>query len=184
MAGSQLSTWHDGAPDGAPFLIFHDRYELLDDARALGERLGNDVLRIAVRGARTQTMGGSGVVKGFYWYIGPVARPELSTLGDGLYQLELLIDEIAARHPGHRIGVLGKGEGGVIALLAALIWPDRIGMVEILGAGLPENLADMPVETGRLDGVGVKLVDTDDARAAATAAQLRQRGARVETVLA
>lgn len=179
MTKSLLYTIRQGPPDGAPFFVLHDRYESLEHAEALGARLGEDRLRIAVRAPRVQTMGGSGMTRGHFWYIGPRERPELSTLGDGLYQLELLIDETWQAYGQRPLGLLGRGEGGTIALLAACLFPDRFSHVVALDAVLPVNLADMPIEPRRLDGVNVLLAGPDDHH---SATRLANKGATVTSL--
>ena len=178
MADSLLYTRQDGPPSGAPFLVLHDRNGDLDGARALGEVLGDQFHRIGVRGPRLQTSGGSGRTHGYYWHIGPLARPELSTLGDGLYQFELLLLETARRHPGRGVGLLGEGQGGVIALLTALLWPEHLSAVIAVDAVLPENLADMPIEPRDLGGLPVLVSGRDGHR---TCSLLAERGARATT---
>jgi len=178
MADSLLYTRRDGPVTGAPFLVLHDRNGDLNGASALGELLGEQFQRISVRGPRLQTSGGSGKTHGYYWHIGPLERPELSTLGDGLYQFELLLLETARRHPGHKIGVLGEGQGGLIALLTALLWPEHLSAVIAIDATLPTNLGDMPIETRTLDGLPVLVSGKDGHQ---TCSFLAERGARATT---
>ena len=175
MSRSFLYTSRAGAPDGVPVLVFHDRYGLLRDAEALGDDLDDAVIRIAVQSPRAQSAGGTGITKGFFWYIGPLQTPELSTLGDGLYQLELLLEETFERYGRRRIGLYGRGEGGVVAMLAGLIFPDRVGAVVALDAPFPTNFELMPLELRPLEGLPVMLND------AAAVEQLTRRGARVTT---
>lgn len=178
MSRSFLHTIRTGAPEGAPFLLFHDRYQEMEDAEALGMLVGDATTRIAVRSPRAQSAGGTGITKGYFWYIGPIGQPELSTLGDGLYQLELLIGETYERYGNRRIGLLGTGEGGVIALLAGMIFPDKVKAVVALDAPLPANLDQMPLEERALDGLPflVSGPDADTIRAL-----LAPRGARTTT---
>lgn len=180
MSKSFLYTSRNGAPDGAPFLVFHDKFLWLKDAASLADQFIDDTAtKIAVQSPRSQSAGGSGITKGYFWYIGPLAAPELSTLGDGLYQLELLLDETYERYGQRKIGLLGQGEGGVIAMLAGLIFPDKVKAVIALDAPFPTNLAQMPLEVRPLDGLPV-LLSGDDSQTSATA--LTQRGARTTVV--
>lgn len=178
MADSLLYTRQDGPPTGAPFLVLHDRNGDLEGARALGEVLGEQFHRIGVRGPRLQTTGGSGKTHGYYWHIGPVERPELSTLGDGLYQFELLLLETVRRRPGRKVGLLGEGQGGVIVLLAALLWPEHVSALIAIDSHLPENLADMPIEPRDLGGLPVLVSGKDGHK---TCVQLAGLGARATT---
>jgi pimeloyl-ACP methyl ester carboxylesterase len=121
---------------------------------------------VAIRAPRVQNQGGTGQTKGYFWTVGPVDAPELSTLGDGLYQLEIVLEENLAYYGKDRLGVLGKGQGGVIALLLAAFFPDKVKRVIVLDATLPTNLKVMPFEPS-LKGVEVVLVgDQSDKEAA------------------
>lgn len=172
---SLLHTYHDGAPDGAPLLVLHDRLSRPEAAREFGAALGPNVLRIAVGAPRVQVTGASGVIQGYYWYIGAIERPELSTLGDGLYQLELLLLDTSDARGGRKIGLYGAGEGGVLCLLTALIWPDKVSCLIIEDPVLPTNLADMPLDLLPLAGLPVLLIGD----ATPLAAYLTAHGATV-----
>lgn len=180
MSESLLYTARDGAPQGAPFLVLHDRFGSLDDARTLGRQLGDDKLRIAVRGPRVQTAGGGGTVAGYYWYFGPVEKPELSTLGDGLYQLERLLLETCEKLGQEKVGLLGHGEGGVVAVLTAMIWPERIASVIAIDAPMPVNLDQIPFDRLPLDGLQVTFVDDQQTFSAASAEKLKGLGAKAQ----
>jgi pimeloyl-ACP methyl ester carboxylesterase len=153
---SVLLTRRRGPETATPFLVLHDRWGMLEDAEKLAELLGPEALTIAVRGARVQNQGGSGFTHGYFWTIGPLERPELSTLGDALYQLELLLEDNWERYGRRKLGLLGKGQGGVMALILAAFFPDRVGKVIAIDAVLPINLPDMPFEPS-LAGVEVVL---------------------------
>ncbi len=140
-----------------PWLVLHDRWGMLDDAIKLASVLGPDALSVAIRAPRVQNQGGTGQTKGYFWTVGPVTAPELSTLGDGLYQLEIVLEENLKLYGRDKLGLLGKGQGGVTALLLASIFPDKISRAIIIDAALPTNLAVMPIEPS-LDGVEVLLV--------------------------
>lgn len=176
MSRSFLQTSRTGAPDGAPFLVLHDRYQDLEDSEALGQSLAGEFTAIAVRSPRAQAAGGSGLTKGYFWYIGPLEKPELSTLGDGLYQLEVLIGETYERYGKRKIGLLGAGEGGILAILAGLIFPDMVRAVIATDAPFPANFDLMPIEARDLGGLPVLLGGKN---AAATQGILAARGATV-----
>lgn len=177
--GSVLYTADDGAPGGLPFLVLHHRYGGLDDARALGAMLGDHVHRRAIRALRTQTDGGMGVPMGYYWYVGPVETPEPATLADGLSQLEAEFLQAAARHPSGKAGLFGRGEGGVMALLIALIWPEKCAALVLQDVPLPGNLDRLPLGPGRVDGLAVFILGDD---CAGVAANLSARGAVVHRI--
>lgn len=179
MTRSFLYTAIDGARSGAPFFVLHDRNGQMADAIKLGAFLGDKVRRIAVRSARVQVAGANGRPLGNFWYIGPRDRPELSTLGDGLYQLEQLLLEEIERKPGEPIGLLAEGEGGTVALLMALLWHDKVRRVILIDAAWPQNLAQMPIEDADLSGLDVLLIDTDGDRSKLVRDNLAARGAKV-----
>ena len=157
---SLLYTKRQGDPGGTPWLLLHDRHGDLPDAEALGAACPDGTLRIAVRAPRLQTSGATSRVGGFYWYFGPIDRPELSTLGDALYQLEIVLLEAAQASPTGKAGLIGKGEGGAVALLMAQIWPDKIEKVIAIDANLPTNLDDIPFDRRELDGLNIEFRGT------------------------
>lgn len=169
-SNSFLLTERRGPQTAMPWLVLHDRWGMIEDAVALGEVLGPDALTIGVRAPRVQNQGGTGQTKGYFWTVGPVDAPELSTLGDALYELEVLLEENLARYGRTQLGLLGNGQGGVIALLLAAYFPDKVKRVVVIGAALPKNLAVMPFEPSLAD-VEVVLVgeQTDEKIAALTA---------------
>lgn len=160
-----------------PWLVLHDRWGMLEDAEALATLLGPAALTIAVRAVRVQNRGGSGFTHGYFWTIGPIERPELSTMGDALYQLELLLEENWARYGRRKLGLLGKGQGGMMALVLASLFPDKVEKVVAIDALLPLNLGDMPF-TPSLAGVDVVLTHADPVPAERLAA-LQTLGARL-----
>lgn len=160
-----------------PWLVLHDRWGMLEDAEALATLLGPAALTIAVRAVRVQNRGGSGFTHGYFWTIGPIERPELSTMGDALYQLELLLEENWARYGRRKLGLLGKGQGGMMALVLASLFPDKVEKVVAIDALLPLNLGDMPFIPS-LAGVDVVLTHADPVPAERLAA-LQTLGARL-----
>lgn len=177
---SVLLTRRRGPETATPFLVLHDRWGMLEDAEMLAELLGPEALTIAVRGARVRNQGGSGFTHGYFWTIGPLERPELSTLGDALYQLELLLEDNWERYGRRKLGLLGKGQGGVMALILAAFFPDRVGKVIAIDAVLPVNLPDMPFEPS-LAGVEVVLAHSGPVQDALVKG-LEQLGAVVRPV--
>ncbi|OAM73563.1 hypothetical protein [Devosia elaeis] len=176
-ARSILLTRRRGPENAMPWLVLHDRWGMLEDAEALATLLGPAALTIAVRAVRVQNRGGSGFTHGYFWTIGPIERPELSTMGDALYQLELLLEENWARYGRRKLGLLGKGQGGMMALVLASLFPDKVEKVVAIDALLPLNLGDMPF-TPSLAGVDVVLTHADPVPAERLAA-LQTLGARL-----
>ena len=178
-ARSLLFTAHDGPSSGPPFLVLHERYGSLDSARGLGQFLGANAFRVAVRSARLQTTGGDGETYGFYWYVGPEDEPELSTLGDGLYQLELLLLESFRRCGHKKVGLLGSGEGGCVALLMGLARPELISIVVAIDAQLPINFTSIPIDIPPLDNLPILLVQRLNEMSSETKNSLTRLGAKV-----
>ena len=83
-----LITWTTGRPDGPPVVLLHDRYLDHDANDALGARLAPTHRVISARAARTQME--MGQIKGYYWFLGALDQPELSTLGDPLSDAALM----------------------------------------------------------------------------------------------
>lgn len=161
LGDCQLHTAWDGDPGGEPVLILHDRYGDLQSARLMGQVLGDSVLRIAVRSARLQTVGGAAEPQGYFWYVGPVDAPELSSLGDGLHQLEKLFIQSVENHGG-KVSLFGKGEGGVMALLLAMIWPECVGRLSLVDTPFPRNMERIPVGARELAGLECRISNSRD----------------------
>lgn len=172
-----LITWTTGDRAAAPVVLLHDRYRDHDANDALGARLAPTHRVVSVRGARTQME--MGLIKGYYWHLGPLAEPELSTLGDALSHLELLLIELN-RETGRRIAIAGTGEGGSVALLIGLLWRELVVGVASIDGPLAGNIGDMPITLPPADGLPV-LLATRDADLAPSAAALAARGASVTT---
>jgi hypothetical protein len=157
LTSTMLQTMRGGRSDGNPCLVLHDRYGMLADSRQLAAELAPpDALTICIQAPRLQTSGGVGKAAGYYWYVGPRERPELTSLGDTLFHLEkLLLNETAS---GRKACLIGKGEGGSVALLSAMTWPEKVMRVIAIDAALPGNLDRLPIEWPGLEGLEVELV--------------------------
>jgi pimeloyl-ACP methyl ester carboxylesterase len=146
-----------GSATGCPHIVLHDRYGGIEDARRLGTVLAPpDAAIIAVQAPRLQTVGGVGQVKGYYWYVGPRHRAELTSLGDSLFHLEQLLLE-ATQILGTAV-LIGHGEGGTMALLTAMTWPEKIAHILAIDAALPLNFAKIPVDWPPLGNLRITLV--------------------------
>jgi pimeloyl-ACP methyl ester carboxylesterase len=170
----QLITWTSGLSSGPTVLLLHDRYGDHDHLDALGAAFAQTHRVVAVRSARTQ-MEDTGI-KGYYWFLGAHERPELSTLGDGLYHLEKLLLAMTKDAP---VTLVGVREGGTMALTLALVWPDLISGVASLGGVVPTSLDSLPVSLQPLDGLPILLAD-NGTDLATTVITLIERGGEVE----
>ncbi|HWA17505.1 MAG TPA: alpha/beta hydrolase [Devosia sp.] len=169
---SALLTWTTGRPEGRPVILLHDRFGDHEANDGLGAELAASHRVVSVRAARTQME--NGFIKGYYWFLGDLQHPELSTFGDGLSHLERLLVSLT----GERKAVLaGTGQGGVMALTMAMIWPGRVAGIASIGGPLPADLEGLPVELLPITGLPILLAGPD---LADTAAELRQREARLD----
>jgi pimeloyl-ACP methyl ester carboxylesterase len=154
-----LTQRRTGIADGAlePVVVLHDRYADLDALDDLADRLTAERLVVAVRAARAQIL--DQFVHGYYWYLEIEAgEPELSTLGDALAQLETLLLDVTEGAPGGRAVLVGEGQGGVVALLLASIWPEKVRAVVALDAAVPVLPDEVGLEATRMDGLPVLLI--------------------------
>ena len=124
----------------------------------------------------------SGLVKGYYWHLGPLDEPEMSTMGDALSHLERLLIDLN-RETGRRIALVGTGEGGSVALLMSLIWRELVSGVASIDGPLAGNLDDMPVDLQPAAGLPVMLIERRTALAPSSIA-LAARGASVRIGIA
>ncbi len=174
---SALITWTSGAPDGAPLILLHDRYLDHDQTDAIGAALAAEYRVVSVRAARTQME--NTLIKGYYWFLGPLEGPELSTFGDGLEHLERLL--LTLTESGRKATIVGLGEGGTMALMIALVWRELVSAAVSVDGPLPANIADFPIEIGSAAGLPMLLAEASRSLAETTAA-LAERGAAVERV--
>ena len=173
---STLITWTTGVPEAPTVLLLHDRYLDHDASDALGAALAGSHRVVSVRAPRTQME--MGFIKGYFWFLGPLNRPELSTFGDGLHQLERLVMQVGGQTSA-RVAIAGVGEGGVLALLIGLLWPELVSAIVAIDAGLPDNLDDFPLDLPPPNGLPVLLVERER-DLAAIAGGLSSRGTAVE----
>lgn len=151
-----LITWTTGSIDSPPVLLLHDRYLDHTANDAFAGLLEADHRVVSVRAARTQME--AGLIKGYYWHLGPLDQPELSTLGDALSHLERLLTTLNDS-TGQRVALLGSGEGGSVALLLALLWRERISAIVSIDGPIARNVAEMPLTFPDPDGLPVLLVE-------------------------
>jgi predicted esterase len=173
-----LITWTTGDRDAPTVVLLHDRYLDHDANDALAALLEPSRRVVSVRGARTQME--MGLIKGYYWHLGRLDQPELSTLGDALSHLELLLVGLA-RETGKRIALVGTGEGGGIALLLSLLWRELVAGAVSIDGPLAANIAAMPLSIGPAADLPVLLAERDT-NLSATAVALTARGASVTTL--
>lgn len=181
-----LLTKTGGSANRPPLVLLHDRNGDYVDLQPYADALGDHYHTCLVRAARTQVADIE--VLGYFWYIESApGHPEISTFGDALFQVEALALELE-KTTGRKLTFVGKGQGGVLALTMALIWPEIVGAVAAVDAGLPDNIAEFPIDTKNVGEVSVLLARVDQSlgewerQAGRTAADLRRRGARVDLV--
>lgn len=174
---SLLVTAQDGPLDAPLWLVLHERHGTLSSAVSLAERcLPPEALRVAVRSARTQTRGSIAPPLGNFWFIGPSDKPELTTLADGLYQLDLLAEDLRAAYGHRQINLLGEGEGATMALLFGLMRADITARIWLENADLPEDLTRIPLDLRPPHQPELRLKDRDDIRKARNIAKLARFG--------
>lgn len=173
--GGPLLTFTAGDPHGPAILLLHDRYENPDSMPVADRLSGARIVR--VRSARTQMSGME--VLGHYWFLGPYERPELTTFGDGLHHLETLLLDLSFGTGKARTMLAGKGEGGVMALTLATIWPELLSAVVSIDGPLPENIGSFPIETRLPPTLPVLLLEQERSLAG-TAAALSSLGGQVD----
>lgn len=170
-----LLTWTTGDRNGPPVVLLHDRYLDHEANDALGRLLEPAHCVISVRSARTQME--SGLTKGYYWHLGPLDQPELSTLGDALSHLERLLGTLSDNGQ-RRLALVGTGEGGSVALLIALLWRELVSGVVSIDGPLARNIPDMPLTFPPASGLPVLLAQ-HQRDLATTRDQLAGLGAQV-----
>ncbi len=177
---SALITWTTGDRDKPPVVLLHDRYLDRDAADPLALALAPTHRIVAARAARTQME--MGLIKGYYWFLGPLERPELSTFGDGLHHLERLLLSLNAE-TGRKVALIGRGEGGAIALVLALVWHELVSGVVSIDGPLPTTLHELPLDIGLVTGLPELLVE-QNTDPGSTAAALAARGAAITRIAA
>ncbi len=173
-----LITWTTGSRDARPVVLLHDRYLDHDANDALGALLAPTHRIASIRSARTQME--MGLIKGYYWHLGPLDQPELSTLGDALSHLERLLLELN-RETGKRIALIGSGEGGSVALLISLLWRELIAGTVSIDGPLATNTASMPLTLEPAADLPILLAERQ-ADLSPTGVALAARGASVTTL--
>jgi predicted esterase len=122
-----------GAVDGT-LIVLHRHAsggaEALPLARSLAPRF-----RVVVPDAARGVFEANELVA-YTWFGGTNEEPEPASFGDSLYQLEQFVYDAEERW-GHRPVLLGFGQGGALALGAALVVPDHLSGVAAVGADYP-----------------------------------------------
>lgn len=181
-----LLTKTGGLPKGPTLVLLHDRNGDYLDLQPYADALSHHYRTCLARAARTQMI--EIEVLGHFWFVETApGLPEVSTFGDALFQVEALALELE-KSSGRKLALFGQGQGGVLALTMALIWPEIVGAVVALDAGLPGNISEFPVDLKEVCDVSVLLarlnqsLDPWEQDAITTAAELRAHGATVELV--
>lgn len=185
---SQLIYSNIQAGTGTPLVItLHDHNQFGPDVAAWGKTAAPDGKVIALESYK-----GVFVMRdivGYTWFLGPNTAPSPSFFGDSLQEIERflwdVIDRSGETEP-ELPYLVGIGQGGIMAIAAALAVPDLLSGVIAIDAFLPvvggwdpplapvNNLPILlinPVETGKL-----RVLEGDS-----LVSQLSEWGARVDT---
>ncbi len=185
---SQLIYSNIQAGTGTPLVItLHDHNQFGPDVAAWGKTATPDGRVIALESYK-----GVFVMRdivGYTWFLGPNTAPSPSFFGDSLQEIERflwdVIDRSGETEP-ELPYLVGIGQGGIMAIAAALAVPDLLSGVIAIDAFLPvvggwdpplapvNNLPILlinPVETGKL-----RVLEGDS-----LVSQLSEWGARVDT---
>lgn len=131
----------------------HDKFGTMNDPLPIAMSLPGVHTIYSLQAARPVGAGiAFGGSPGFMWYLAEEPeRPEPSTFGDSLIQLEDFLIRVSGRYGPPML--FGLGQGGVMALTLAQVWPERLTGVAVLDTGLaqlswspaPRPLAGLPI---------------------------------------
>ena len=131
----------------------HDKFGTMSDPLPIAAGLPGVRTVYSLQAARPVGAGiAFGGSPGFMWYLAEQPEhPEPSTFGDSLIQLEDFLIRVSGRYGPPLL--FGLGQGGVMALTLAQVWPERLTGVAVLDAGLaqlswsppPRPLAGLPI---------------------------------------
>jgi predicted esterase len=177
-------------PSRKTVILLEGAGEAADGLVDLARTLGEDIELIVPNAPRFRVSYVDPPTMTRYWYVGETdARPDPTTFGDCLYQVEQFVLDVLDREgdPVRPVYLLGFDQGAVLALAAAEVIPDRITGVMAICGYLPEIPGwESPIPD--LTGLPVLLVnDPDDEIAsrkvvAHSRRQLLDEGAAVRTV--
>jgi predicted esterase len=176
------------APEALTVIALHGDRGGLNDLIPFAESLSPAIRIVAPEAAR-------GVYQALEivsrtWFGGTLDAPEPASFGDSLAQLEKFVYDVRNRAQtpsAQRPLLMGFDQGGVLALTAALVFPDLISGVIAIDGGVPTFRRWSPPE---LDAAGLPVLLIDDPAEtkllpdtmATSVERLRQRGAAVEQV--
>lgn len=131
----------------------HDKFGTMSDPLPIAVGLPGVRTIYSLQAARPVGAGiAFGGSPGFMWYLAEEPkRPEPSSFGDSLIQLEDFLIRVSSRYG--KLLLFGLGQGGVMALTLAQVWPERLTGVAVWDAGLaqlswspaPRPLAGLPI---------------------------------------
>lgn len=125
--------------DGAAIITLHDHNAFAKDAAEWGVAASPNGRVIALESYKGVFVAKN--VVGYTWYLGPNHAPSPIFFGDSLAEIErFLWDEIdrSPTQPAQLPFLVGEGQGGIMALAAALAAPDLLSGVIAIGATLPK----------------------------------------------
>lgn len=123
---------------GAPVITLHDHNQFAQDVADWGTAASPQGRVIALESYKGVFV--SHDVVGYTWFLGPLEAPSPIFFGDSLSEIErFLWDEIdrSKQSPAPLPFLVGVGQGGIMALAAALALPDMLSGVIAVDAFLP-----------------------------------------------
>lgn len=123
---------------GPPVITFHDHTQFGKDAAIFGTAASPDGQVLALESYKGVFVGKE--IVGYTWFLGPQEAPSPIFFGDSLQEIERFlwdtIDRSGEAQP-ELPYLVGIGQGGIMALAAALAVPDLISGVIAIDAFLP-----------------------------------------------
>ena len=159
----QNSTFVAGQPT---ILALHDRGVTCAQLLPLTAMFGSHLRTVAVEAPLPLSPYSGRNHGGREWFLQSEAGDiEPTTFGDGLFQVEQFTLGVSAKHDRSErapLLLLGIGQGGMLALTMACLWPEMVDGAVAIKACLPE-IQGWSVPEGPMNGLPIMLVcDTED----------------------
>lgn len=128
-----------GGTGGPSIITLHDHSQFGKDVAETGTAVSPDGRVIALESYKGVFVGKE--IVGYTWFLGPSTAPSPIFFGDSLSEIERFlwdeVDRSGSATPELPV-LLGIGQGGIMAIAAALAMPDLISGVIAIDAFLPE----------------------------------------------